>query len=393
MPPLVKGARVQNQLQSSRINTDTPDLYVLEGTDKGSYVRAFFENGMQKWVWPSPRQPTRIRLACGDNLGGAVLAVSDAAGFQTVALRDDGTERWRVSTGPWWAYTYTGNDLLYVVEDHPDVPMLTAFDGKTGERKVQIPLPANLTQHISYVPPPGPGAHCDAASSISRSGPSSHGSLITDEEGTVNLAVETLTATFDATGCAPSPFVGLVQNLQVETHLQLLSISSDGVPTWRTIRRFAQKADSWEKPTEWLFPWGSTIPDGHGGVLVPVRGQIGSVVAGKAMFERGAVFRVDGDSVREFQMPVLPPKDKMTWNMLLGENDRGFFAGDRAIVAFNVADGKVLWTWESTEPLQMVAVLNDNSLVVELGVGEKHKTVRVDANGKYAGVFLNPSGQ
>ncbi|MBI2678674.1 MAG: hypothetical protein HYX28_07810 [Candidatus Koribacter versatilis] len=388
MPPLLEGARVRNQLQSRKVSEETPDLYVQEGTDKGSYIRAFYESGIQKWVWPSPREPLDLRLICGDNFGGAVVAIAVSGAFQTAALRHDGTERWRVSTAPWWAYTYTDGNLLYIVEDHPDVPVLTALDGETGERKVQIPLPTNLTQHVGYVPPPGMGAKCVPGSSVSRSGPSSHGSLFTDENDTVYLPINTLNATFDATGCAPELLISsLTAKLTVDSHLQLLSVNDNGETTWRTIRRQVQTV-TWERPTEWLYPWGSPIPDGHGGALIPARGQLGSILDGKALLERGSVFRVNGDAVHEYHMPVLPPKDRKAWNMLLGEDDRGFFAGDRAIVAFNVLDGKILWVWRSQEPILMIGALVDGSVLVEIGDQPSRRVERVDAAGKSAGVVL-----
>jgi hypothetical protein len=386
LPPLVPGAGVVEQLQSLKVRDDTPTFYVDEGSPQFQYVRAIDDDGIQQWVWPGTGGGEHVRLRCGDNFGGAVLTTERDGQFYVTVLRQDGTERWRVATAPWWTYTYTHDDTLYIIEDQPDLPSLSAFDGDTGQRKLQITFPTNLTQHLGYSPPMKSSAHCVPGESITRTTRSSHGSLVTDEEGVVHIAVTTLNSTFDATGCTPGQLVDASKaKLHVETLIQLLSITASGDSSWQTVRRLDQNVTGWQKPTEWVFPWGSTIPDGHGGVLIPVRGQIGSIVTGKTDAERGAIFRVHEGIVQEYQIPVLPPPNAQTPNMVLGENDIGFFGGDKSVVAYNVSDGHVLWVWKYEEPVEIEAALADGGVMVSAGL-KSRKLIRLDAKGKIAGV-------
>jgi hypothetical protein len=385
-PPLVEGAHVVNQLQSRPMDEHTPSLYVDEANGAVQYIRAMDGDGIQQWVWPSLSGGEHLRLRCGDNFGGAVLTTERDGQFYVTVLKQDGAERWRAATGPWWTYTYTAENTLYLVEDYPDVPALSAFDGDTGQRKLTIPFPTNLTQHVGYTSPPGGKAPCDPAASTTKAGHSSHGSLFADANGIAHVPVTTMTAMFDATGCTPGqPVDPSKAKLHVQTHIQLLSVAPSGDSTWETIRKLDQNVMGWESPTEWLFPWGSTIPDGHGGVLVPARGQIGSVLTGKTQAERGAIFRVHDGVVQEFQMPVLPPADSQSWNMLLGENGTGFFSGDKAVVAYDVSSGRVRWVWKYDEPIVMDAALADGGVMVSTG-GKTPKMIHLDSKGKVADV-------
>jgi len=387
IPELVPGTRIIEQLQARQVSKTTPAFYVQEGNEKLQYLRAIDEDGIQQWVWPGTSPNERLRLRCGDNFGGAVLTTERDGQFYATVLKQDGTERWRQATAPWWAYTYTAQDVLYIVEDDRDLPGLTAFDGDSGERKLSITFPINLTQHIGYEPPPGGAAVCKPGESTSKAARSSHGSLVTDENGIVHVAVTTLSGVFDASGCvAQRPVDKSRATLQVETHIQLLSVAPEGESSWLTIRRLPQKVTGWEKPTQWLFPWGSTIPDGHGGVLVPVRGQIGSILTGKTLYERGAIFRVNQGVVTEYHLPVLPPVKAQTANMVLGEDDRGFFGGDKSVVAYNVSTGKVEWVWKYDEPVEIYAALADGGVVVNAGV-RLQKFIRLDREGKVAEVI------
>lgn len=144
--PALPGARgdLSNIVQSLRIDDTTPDLYVGDGVR----IRAFNQDGQQRWVWPISEGPESVRLLAGDDRGGAVVLVTEGRGKSIICLDSKGQQSWIHRLGSEFDlsdYAIDRTGLVYLLEDqNQGRSQVVALEPDSGQKRFVIPLPTSV---------------------------------------------------------------------------------------------------------------------------------------------------------------------------------------------------------------------------------------------------------
>jgi outer membrane protein assembly factor BamB len=113
-------------------------------------------------------------------------------------------------------------------------------------------------------------------------------------------------------------------------------------------------------------PTGSIIPDGFGGVLLPIRWSHDIVVGEIHTSADELVYRIDENGNVVYRLPLPKYEGELHDEMVLGENEVGFATRGSFLIAFNVRDGKELWRWNSSTPeIEVFAALANGHCLVQ----------------------------
>jgi hypothetical protein len=286
-------------------------------------LRAFDQKAArQLWLETPAIAPTEHMTGqrAGDPLGAGMLLVESAGGGTNTVVRVG-----RPAEGTVWRYSPPGrigpafaiyNGVVYLVEEGADGhPVFTAVDERTAAATFRIPLPRS-----SVVEPEGGSA------GGRRDRPAEVGMTPTVLWTAVHLAFSTID---DVTDAEPDVRGGLSGRRTIQ-HMQ---IEFDGSASYRTVHQYALKPG--ERVDVTISP---VLPDGHGGQLVAW------VARRNGQPPEYMVVRVIEGRLIPYQLPVLA-----AGNMVIGTDDVGATTDGRTLVAFDVTDGKVLWTHSAPE--------------------------------------------
>jgi len=347
---------------------DGPATYSLEQTAKGStYLRAVRDDGIQVWTWLMPEQSQDVELVCGDWLGGALISANHANSYTLYTVGKDGKLRWQYTlAGIRKGHAYNLQHLVHVLSQSRDgsVTTVTGLDGVTGARKFELTLPASYEKQIN-VQKFGKEIVCASKSSSSPiRTTTSH--LFVNIDGFAYIAFTQNDWGLGTVKCAAESVIAPPDvNFTRDDRVLVWQIHPDG--TYRsTIVEESKNNRPFSEPASVASPTGSIIPDGLGGVLLPIRWS--HIVTAEAL--QGSpdelVYRIDknGDVVYRF---VLPKYDgSLHDEMVLGEGNLGFATRGSLLIAFNARNGKELWRWDSRLPdIEVFAALANGHCLVQ----------------------------
>lgn len=328
---------------------DGPDLFSLDQTPRGTYVRGFTNLGMQLWLWKMPEVADKVEFICGDDLGGAMLAAVRADSYTLFVVAKDGKLMWsRKFDGVRKGHALNYNNLLHLLNQAPDGTWasIIGVDGATGAEKFNLKIPAsheneaNITRvgdNIICVP----GRSASHALRVFTSG------LFVNTDGLAYAAFGKNDWTVGIDKCTSNSSVDPKNvNFSRDDQLVLWQIHPDGSLEATVIDTNKQRT-SFAAPITVTSPTGDIIPDGFGGVLLSVRWTHTDVPQKIRSSPDELVYRITDDGEVAYKFPLPKYSGLLHDEMVLGEKDLGFATRGGILVAFNVKDGSEVWQWDS----------------------------------------------
>jgi hypothetical protein len=364
---------------------DGPTTYSLEQTASGrTYLRAVSDDGIQVWTWLMPEQTHDVELVCGDWLGGALISANHANSYTLYTVGKDGKLRWRYTlVGARRGHAYNLDHMVHVLSQSADgtITTITGIDEVTGARRFELPLPASHEKQTN-VQKVGEKILCSAKPSPSFMRTiTSH--LFVNIDGFAYVAFTQNDWVLGTAKCAPESVIAPRDvNFARDERVVLWQIHPDG--TYRsTIVEESKGNGPLSEPVSAASPTGSIIPDGLGGVLLPIRWSHNSVVEDVHGLPDELVYRIDENGEVVYRFPLPKYVGSLHDEMVLGEDEIGFATRGSLLIAFNVRNGKEIWHWDSNTPeIEVFAALaNGGCLVqtptalVEVGNASKSKEV------------------
>lgn len=131
---------------------DGPDLFTLDRNDRGIYVRAFTNRGLQMWIWILPESAGDVELVCSENMGGAIVTVTRSDSYTLYVVGNDGKLRWRHQfEGVRKGFALNAGNLVHLLNQTVDGTSATVIglDGSTGIEKFKLKTPASYQQEVN----------------------------------------------------------------------------------------------------------------------------------------------------------------------------------------------------------------------------------------------------
>ena len=228
------------------------------------------------------------------------------------------------------------------------IASVTGLDEASGAKAYEIPLPDSYERLVG-VRKVGTTFVCTSAS-VSIPVPIIVSRMFVNMDGNAYVAFTQRATTLGIAACTSGSTVDAGEmRVARDESLVLWQIHPDGA--YRTTVVDATNSDeSLLSPVTTSSPTNAIVTDNMNGMLIPVqvfhRASWGS--AGGAAEE--FVYRLDpaGDLVYKFPLPKYtgPLHDEM----VIGENDVAFATRGGVLIAFNIRNGKELWSWDSNTP-------------------------------------------
>jgi hypothetical protein len=331
---------------------DGPDLFTLDQNDKGTYVRAFTNRGLQMWMSSLPEAGGKAELVCGDNMGGAVLTVTRPHAYSLYVVGKDGELKWHHTfEGVRKGYALNAGNLIHLLNQSVDGTSveLSAWDGSSGVEKFKLKIPSSYEYDVN-LRKSGDNFICNPGPSTSRALRIETSGLFvnTDGDAYATFTVKHWTSGVDkcSAGSVAEP-----QKIYLsrDDQLVLWRVQSDGshrdtvVETSKQSRLPLATSITDESPT------GDIIPDGFGGVLFSIRRVSKAAQKTEGLVDE-FVYRVTEDGELAYKFPLPKYAGKLHDEMVLGEQELGFATRGGMLIAFNVRDGNEVWRWNSGIP-------------------------------------------
>jgi len=391
--PALPGARqdLSKIVQSLRVDDGTPDLYVGDGVR----IRAFNQDGQEKWVWPVAKEPRSVQLLAGDDRGGAVVLASDENDKSIICLDSKGQQAWAYHLASQFKlsdYAIDLTGLVYLVEDQKQGPsQVVALEPDTGQPRFIVSVPMSVKRAINWEKK-NVGGHtspvCSLANNVSSriagadSVASDHGKLVVTSANFAYLPILVQTVIFDGFPCKPASDPNRPNALDISTStlrysatLQAMQIRDDGTYSLIALDSASYTGPNWTTPMPRFGSSERAIPDGNDDdeLLFPSIVVVGSVYSdGPAATSQseGRIYRFTRKASSHYSIPLLPgsPADAL----LIGEHSNAFVMGSLdkvpVVAAFNFNDGTGKWLTPAPYPggaVQVETVMADDSLIFE----------------------------
>jgi Bacterial Ig-like domain (group 2) len=414
--PALPGARgeLSKIVQSVRIDDTTPDLYVGDGVR----IRAFDQDGQQKWVWPVSGGTQPVRLLAGDDRGGAVAIATDEHGESIICIDSKGHQAWSYALEPGFHlfdYAIDRTGLVYVLVDQEQNPsQVLALEADSGRLRFMILAPTsvrasknwenrNVQGHLVPVCTFGNEATSEGREKA-LSVTSEHGKLFVSSENSLYLPVLTQKVIFEASPCKSNS--NKLEALDIKTStltysatLQAMQIRDDGTQAFILLDSASYAGPNWTTPVRQFSPKERAIPDGNDDeeLLLPsISAMVGLYGVGPEVDRQpeGRIYRFNRRSSTHYMIPLLPSAPADGDALLIGEQSNAFIMGtlnNRPVVAsfdFNSGRGK----WLSPAPyvegaLVIDEVMADDSLVLEYMHGSSCRLMMADPKGNIRPLF------
>ncbi len=391
--PALPGARqdLSKIVQSLRVDDGTPDLYVGDG----ARIRAFNQDGQEKWVWPVAEDPRSVQLLAGDDRGGAVVLATDANDNSIICLDSKGHQAWAYHLAPQFKlsdYAIDRTGLVYLVEDQKQGPsQVVGLDPDTGQPKFIVSVPMSVKRGINWekrnvqgqpLPVCSLGNNVPSRIAGADGVASDHGKLFVTSANFAYLPILVQTVIFDGLPCKPASDPNRPNALDISTStlrysatLQAMQIRDDGTYSLIDLDSASYAGPNWTTPMPRFGSSERAIPDGNDEdeLLFPSIVVFGSVYsdgpAAKSQSE-GRIYRFTRKASNHYSIPLLPgsPVDAL----LIGEHSNAFVMGSLdkvpVVAAFNFNDGTGKWLTPAPYPggaVQVETVMADDSLIFE----------------------------
>jgi outer membrane protein assembly factor BamB len=342
-------------------------IFSLEQTtDNNSYLRAVTNSGFQDWIWLMPEKTHEVELVCGDWLGGALISANRSDSFTLYAVGSDGKLRWQhTESGTRKAIAISTDHVVYLVSQSKDQnsAKLTGIDEAGGAMKFDLPLPGSR-EVLANVRNDGSRFAC-TSTSTSKPSQIKVSRVIVNMDGLAYLAFSQNTRTTGVEKCMPGAAVDAGQvYLTQDQKLMLWQIHPDG-RVRSTVVEESKGSHPLSAPVDTFWPTTAIVTDNNNGMLIPVQVAhgVGSDKANEAAEE--LIYRVDpnGEVLYKFAMPKYA--GALHDEMVIGEHNVAFATRGGMLIAFDLAEGKELWTWESkvSDITVFAALANGHCLV------------------------------
>jgi outer membrane protein assembly factor BamB len=409
--PALPGARqdLSKIVQSLRVDDGTPDLYVGDGVR----IRAFNQDGQEKWVWPVAEDSSSVQLLAGDDRGGAVVLATDENDNSIICLDSKGHQAWAYHLAPQFKlsdYAIDRTGLVYLVEDQKQGPsQVVGLEPDTGKPKFIVSVPMSVKGGINWEKRDVRGRTipvCSLANSVSNriagadDVASDHGKLVVSSANFAYLPILVQTVIFDGLPCKPASDrnrpVALDTNtstLRYSATLQAMQIRDDGTYSLIILDSASYAGPNWTTP---MLRFGSSeraIPDGNDDdeLLFPSVVVVGSVSSdGPAATSQseGRIYRFTRKASNHYSIPLLPGSPADADALLIGEHSNAFVMGSLdkvpVVAAFNFNDGTGKWITPAPYPggaVQVEAVMADDSLIFEYLQDDHSRLMLADPRG------------
>ena len=340
-------------VQAAPTLNNGPDLFSLDQTGQATYVRAFTRDGLQLWIWKLPETSGKIEFVCGDDLGGAILAVVRSDSYTLYTVGQDGKLLWNQKfEGTRKGHALNAENVLHVFNQAVDGTWarIIAMDGATGVVNYRLNIPPSRESEIN-ITRSGDKIICAPGRSVSHALRVLTSGLFVNTDGFAYAAFTENDWTVRTTKCVAGSVVDPNSvDFSRDDKLVLRQLHSDGTQKATLVDSSRQEHASLGAPVTVMSPTGDIIPDGFGGVLLSVRWTHTDIAQKIRSSPDEFVYRVteDGDVAYKFPLPKYsgPLHDEM----VLGEKDLGFAVRGGILIAFNVKDGTEVWHWDSGVP-------------------------------------------
>jgi len=330
-----------------------PDLFTLDQNDQGTYLRAFTNRGLQRWMWRVPAKEGKAELMCGDNYGGAILTVTRPNAYTLYVAGKEGKLQWQHTfDGVRKGYALNPGNLIHLLNQSADgsSAVLSAWDGTSGVEKFELKFPLSRENEVN-VRRSGDSFICTPGHSASRALRTETSGLVVNTDGDAYAAFTLKVRTLRAEKCTAESVVEPQKvHISGEDQLILWRIQADGSHRDTIVDTSKQGSVSVAVPAPDVSPTGDIIPDGFSGVLLSIR------ASSKASTQKASepfdefVYRVTEEGTLAFKFPLPRYVGELDDEMVLGEQDLGFASRGGTLVAFNVKDGTEVWRWNSGIP-------------------------------------------
>jgi len=367
--------------------------------DDGAYggngaIRAFDANGQQKWMWPPSSSDAFPLLAAGDNQGGAIYFASQDNPNQYESwcyfghVDQNGNETWQYQeTNCREDFGIAPDGTIFLVEpefQNNGTVTVTALNPTTGQIKFTVTVPGagqntsgadssnlydtNTGNYYNYCTPGTSGTTYDNTFA-------NVGAMSIDANGNVYIPFSTGVGTSDASGCDSSPdpndpgyphkVKGTDGNWTFSESFQMMTIHSDGTYSTRQLDSVSGSGtNAGGGPSGGFRGFERAIPDGQGGVLVPI-------------YSPPTLYHVSSSGVSKFSLPVQPPGFFDGFldpdPLILGENSTAFLTGASSqysypidtVLAINTNSGAISWSHTSQgNTVSNVAATSDGGVTI-----------------------------
>lgn len=345
-----------------------PNSFSLEQTASGStYLRGMAEDGIQVWNWLLPEKTHDVELVCGDWLGGALISANHGNSYTLYTVTSTGALRWqRTLNGVRKGHAYNLDHLVHVLSQSPDgkITKLTGIDGQTGTVKFDLAIPLSHETQVNVRTVAGKKIICQSQS-FSSATRTLASRLFVNIDGFAYVAFTQNEWTLEAPNCKPGEAVepGGV-NFTRDERVVLWQVHPDGTYRGTTIEHQSSKQHFTDTMRAYS-PTGAIIPDGLGGVLLPIKWSNDDLVRNVHGPDE-LIYRIneDGEVVYKLLLPRYdgPLRDEM----VLGQDNRGFATRGSLLIAFSVETGSELWRWDSGVPdIGVFAALANGGCLVQ----------------------------
>jgi outer membrane protein assembly factor BamB len=330
-----------------------PDLFSLDETANGTYVRGFTNLGLQLWRWRVPNEMSGVEFVCGDDLGGAIVAAAHAGSYNLYVVSKEGKLMWsHTFEGMRRGHALNYENMLHLLNQPSDGTWatITAWEAGTGKEKFTLKLPSSH-ENEKNVRRSGNQILCAPGRSVSNLLRVMPSRLFVSTDGNAYAAFTQDAWTVGVDQCTPGAVLDQKKVAISRTdRLVLWRIHPDGNVESHVIEHFTQARASFADTMNVLSPTGDIIPDGFGGVLLSVRMTHTQVPQKVRNVPDEFVYRISQDGEVEYKFPLPRYSGVLHDAMVLGENDLGFATRGGMLVAFNVKDGSEVWRWDSGAP-------------------------------------------
>lgn len=335
-------------------SADGPDLFTLDQDDNGAYVRGFTSRGMQMWKWTVPDSKGDVELLCGEDSGGAVLAVARPDSYTLYVVGKAGILSWRHKfEGVRKGYAVNGSNLLHLINQSLDGTSaeVSAWDGSTGAEKFKLKLPAS-DEHEVNVQRSGENILCASGRSAIRALPVLTSGLFVNTDGNAYAAFTQRHWTVEAAKCTDGSVVNPQKvNFSRDDQLVLWQIQPDGSHQDILVEASKQDHVSIASAMRVIAPTGDIIPDGlGGGILLSVRSSPTEMSGREGRRYDEFVYRVTESGELAYKLLLPRYTGHLHDEMVLGEMELGFATRGAILIAFNVRVGNEVWRWDSGTP-------------------------------------------
>jgi hypothetical protein len=128
------------------------DLYSLEQDAHNTYVRAVSNKGIQRSLWTLADFTGKVKIICGDNLGGLLISTDRPDSYTVYSVEPNGKLRWKRSfSGICKGYALSAEGLLHLINQSPNGNSATvsAWDEENGNLRFTLEIPGSQEHDVN----------------------------------------------------------------------------------------------------------------------------------------------------------------------------------------------------------------------------------------------------